>query len=281
MNFGKTDVLIVVAMSIAIMTMSYTFPAAGLTDESDEVNQSDVPEFDMDANRFDFAGDFPDDPGGPSKITLVRQDDDPDEQQVSRWLHGDTTDGVEATLFIDNGTTDPEPRVTFTNWTSGGSESDDMSFTSDVGNEQTFTNYSYEIQGEYIERENNGQANVTVTVEMLITERPSDKAFLASVPIVGDLFSAGEALAQIIGWIGSIIYWFFGTLFEVSLNLVGILFDVMTYGIDTASWLVDTYDSILSAADSWAAAFIMAPAIILFYEFVKIGMVGISLLPTT
>ncbi len=68
MNITKFDMFILMFTSIAVITMSFTFPALGLTGETQ--NESDIPEFNISKGAADFAREEPEYPGAPSQGTL-------------------------------------------------------------------------------------------------------------------------------------------------------------------------------------------------------------------
>lgn len=281
MNFTHTDMMIIISMTIAVVVMTFVFPAAALVDE-DEATSDDIPEFDIDSNRFDFAGDFPATPD-PSSGTLTfdngREDEFADDRED--YHHGDRADGVRSRLV--GVSANSVVSVSLQEMLDGGITGSEQVNLGTVGETKEIQNDSmgYTVEYTLASRENNGTSDVVFDVDYEIVERPSDTSFIGSIPLIGSAFSAAETLANVLGWIGSIIFWFFGTLFEVALNLVGILFDLMTFMIDTASWLVTTWQAIAAGSASWAQVFVAIPGLLLFLEFGKLVMIGISLLPTT
>lgn len=274
MELTKTDLVILVAMPLAIIAMSFTMPAAGLTDQSDEVNESDVPEFSMNGSRFDFASEFPVGPAQAGRGTLVYNKSLSaleDDRRV--WLEGSTSDGTEL-ILTDTNEENASLRLNY--WTSGSTQSDTVDING-TGNVAAIDNSTegWKVKFTFEEIENKGESNVTITVDYVVLQRPSSGGWL------GGVFSIGDKLANVVGWIGSTVFWFFGTLFEVSLNLVGMLYDIMLFGFDFVSWALTTYEGIISGASGFAQVFVVIPAIILTFEFAKVGMIGISLLPTT
>lgn len=278
MNFTKADMAIIISMSIALVTMTFAFPAAGMVDE-ESANATDIPEFDIETSRFDFAGEFPRNPGQPSVGTLVYDNTTSaleDSRQI--WLNGDTDSGTEMLLLDDNDETNASVRLNY--WP--GPSTDEVILT-EVGEFDQIKNDSagWEVTFEFVSAENRGEDNVTLTVDYTIEQQPEDTSWFDRVPILGGVVGAGEQLAGIVGWIGSVLFWLFGTLFEVALNLVGILFDIMVFVIDTGTWLATTWAAITAGAGSWAAVFVAIPGLLLFLELAKLVMIGISLLPTT
>lgn len=277
MNFTKFDLTIIVVMSIGIISMSFVFPALGLTDES--TNESDVPEFDMASDRFDFAGEMPDNPGTPSQGEFNVQTDDGGQLRLKQSPEEDinlnANDGTPGTDQVDpevslnklNGTEDSPYQVNAT--------------LSEVGDSATLEGFDYVADMEWVRTENENQSNETAIVSYEIIEQPSDETWLSRVPVVGGIVSGANALAGIVGWIGSLIWWGFTFFVQTGLNVLGMVVDVAVYFVSTLSWLVGTYTGIVSGANAWAAVFVAIPGILLFGEFAKIVMVLISLLPTT
>lgn len=277
MNFGRNDLAVIIAMSIAIMGMSFTMPALGLSSE----NASEAPQFDMDSSRFDFAGEFPENPGTPSSGTLTWQDSLGGDSDNQVFLEGDSYNGVELVASVP--ATDPTVRLN--NWDSGSNVYNTSVSRTTPGVETLIIPISsasdWKIEVEFTEIEGSSP-DYNFTVEYNVKQRPdSDGGFISSIPVVGGLFSAGAELAGIVGWIGAVVWWFVTFLFQISLNLIGLLFDVMVFGIATISWLTNTYIGLINNAQSWAAIVLTIPSLILSFELAKLVMIAISLLPTT
>jgi hypothetical protein len=125
---------------------------------------------------------------------------------------------------------------------------------------------------------------MSVEVDWEITDSPSSGGiggFLSSLPVIGGLFGAGEQLVAVLAHFGLIIRWFFTFLFELSLNLLSMLFDVVSFGFGTLVWLGTTYTDVVSGAGGWASVILLVPGILFSVVFAKLVMVAISLLPTT
>lgn len=277
MNWGKFDVTIIVVMSVAVVSMSMVFPMIGLT--SADANENDIPDLDVQSDRFDFSGDFPDRPGTPSSGTMDFNSSDVQFSDNQLWLDGDTSNGTELVL-LQNGSND-NAKINLNDWDAGNLDAQENAYLNGTGDTAVVSNFSYEIRFEVTDyEETNGDLDVTVEYE--ITDQPqSDGGWLGRIPVVGTLFSQGEALAGVLSWVGSVVWWGFATFFDIVLNLVGMLFDAMTYGFSLADWLVTSYADVISGAGSWAAVFVALPGIILTAELFKILMLGIKLLPTT
>lgn len=276
MNLTKFDLTIIVVMSIATISMSFVFPALGLTDAS--TNESDVPEFDIGSDRFDFAGEVPDNPGTPSQGELELQSDGSDEVR----LHDNSSHQVSlSTLDPEGENLTAEVYLSLYNETGGSPEEQDTVTLSEEGDTGTLEVGGYAVDVEWIRTENVDQSDETAVITYEITDQPSGETWLTRLPVVGGIVSGASALAGIVGWIGSLIWWGFTFFIQTGLNVVTLVFDVAVYFVSTLSWLTGTYADIVSSADAWAAVFVSIPGILLFGEFAKIVMVLISLLPTT
>jgi hypothetical protein len=257
-------------------------PAMGLT--SADTNASDIPDFSINSSRFDFVGDFPDKPASPSSGTVFFNSDTfIRENQI--WLDGDETDGTKIVVTSsDNGT------LFVDNWNSGAvSSSESYNLTRD-GQKIRHSNFSYEIDfvvTNYTstQRPTPDDPNSFVDaykVKYKIVESPeTGGGLIGRIPIVGDVLSSADSLAAMVGWVGAIAYWFVGFLWEISLNLIFILFDAITLFISVVAWLSTTYGDVISSAQGFAKVFVTIPAIILSAVLAKFVFVGLSLLPTT
>lgn len=281
MNFSRFDMILIVVMSIGIVIMSFVFPALGLID-GDAAKESEIPEFDMEPNRFDFAGDFPDRPGTPTNGQLTYDSTETQFSDNQRWLSGsDTSEGTD--LVGTRNSTNNDVRVTINVWSSGNlSATDELEFSS-VGDRGVLTAGEWEVRIEVVSLTADDDADtLEYTVEYEIVEQPtSGGGWLGRVPVVGTVFDAASATAGVLSWIGSIIWWFFLTAWQIALNLLGMLFDAVSFMFGTASWLITTYSAIISGADAWVSVFVGIPGLLLFLEFAKLAMIAISLLPLT
>lgn len=280
MDFGKFDILVLTTMSLAIILMSLTFPALGMTDSSDTQNASDVPEFNVSASSWDIAGDFPESPGTPTQGKLVWNADvgNSVEGRSLEWLDRPKDEG----LSIEAANTTSGFDLLVLNWNgSGNTLADDRYSITSEGQTILHDNASWVIEFEVTELDNYRQPNMTAEIEYEVLESEQSGGGLSAIPVIGPLFGAGEALASGIVWIGEVIWWLVAFTFDIAVALITILAGVMVYGVDMLVWLSTTYSDVVSAAGSWASVILMVPAILLFAEFAKIGMIGIKLLPFT
>lgn len=274
MNFSKFDVTVLVTMSLAVVVMSFLFPALGMTDD-DAVNESDVPEFNMSASTFDFTGEFPQQPNTPTSGVLEF-----DQQQ------GNSIAGV-TLIYVDR---PPEPYAIEVQNTS--QEGLDVAVTNFSDTGDTIYRYNINSEGQTILHQEDGwtilfeveslenfqQPNMTADVSFDVRQDPGSQEGLSAIPIIGGL---ADAVAGAVAYIGTIFFW--GSLFVVELvvNVMTIVTSTIVYLFGVASWLVTTYSSIVSAAPSWAGVVLTIPGILLFTEFAKLSVIGIKMLPTT
>lgn len=286
MELNKTDVGILFSMSLAIILLSFVAPAAGLTDDSDNVTESEIPDFNISSDRFDFAGDFPDTPGTPQSGTLEYYGEFGSgiDGQSLMWIDRPKSSG--ATVELQNDTQgNGNFQFVFINFTSGNNVDDRYNLTtSDEGELNLHNNESYKIEftlDDYEEFQNGSDFYAQVSWKILETPEDSGGG-LAALPVVGWLFDSAEYLVAMLAYLGDIIFWFVGFIFEVTLNLVGILLDISIFFVDLVVFLNSTYFDIVSAANSaWVTTIVAIPGILLSIMFLKLGMIGISLLPTT
>ncbi|WP_226005022.1 hypothetical protein [Natrinema salinisoli] len=276
MNITGFDLMVMVCMAIAVVSMSYTFPALGLTDSS--VDENDIPEFEIESDRFDFAGQFPENPGTPSQGSLEVSDGDGD--QVT--LHDNGTHSVQLSAVNNTSSPNLTPQVYLGKYNDSSSSPQLESVTLEyLGDEAILEAFEYELELTWTSTRNADQSDETAVVDYEIVSQPGDEGWLTRVPIIGGIVSSGEAIANVVGWIGSIIWWGVAVAFETIVNVVGLVFDVATYFIGTFTWMITAYTGIVSGAGSWAAVFVAIPGILLFAELAKVVMVLVSLLPTT
>lgn len=288
MNFSKFDMVLLVTMSVAIVVMSFVFPALGLADAG--TSESEVPEFSMNSDRFDFAGDFPSRQADtPTTGTLDFDTSEPagfSDNQI--WLHGSTDPAGAELNLIQNGS-DPDAQVNLLGWDNGSVVAQDNTTLGAVG-EKSLLEISESLGGYKVVVEMETFDNISggyyYEVSYEIQESPpvdsgDDNGWLERLPIIGGLYSAGETVASVLAWGISVVWWFVTSTWEIALNVLGMAFDIVSFVFNTVSWLASTYGTILSAADSWVAIFVALPGLLLSLEFAKLAMIAISLLPFT
>jgi len=280
MEFTSFDFKILMAASIAIIAMSYTFPALGLTGNGN-VDPSDIPQFNITADQFDTANEFPDRPNSPSQGQLLFNEELAGESDNVVWLDGHTNNGTEVVLLNNGDFSDPEPQIRVNSWESGSAVNTSIYNFTNVGDIKVHDDYGYEIQFTYDALINLNETDQTYRVRYDIRSGPSDTNWIRRIPIVGGVFSAGQQLAAIVGWIGSIGWFYVVALIESSTKIVIAILDIVTFLISLLHWLTTTYFAIVANASGYAAVFVLIPGIMLFVEFAKLAMIGVGLLPFT
>jgi len=278
MNFGKFDVMILVTMSLAIISMSFVFPALGLTDATN-ADENDIPELDIQSDRFDLVGDLPERPRSTDSGVLIYRADGFDNRDIDLYVDGGNLI-VGTSAFAENNSNTPPIRVFLNEFSSSSGLAIDSANTTlnETGEmaELTVDNETeYTVRYELIELRNEGTQEFEAQVEFQVIESPGSDGFL------GTIFGAADALASTLAWIGTVFYWFSISLFEIAGNALGSIFDVSSYFISLIAWLTTTYTGIIGSAGGFTTVFVSIPGILLAAILGKIVIIGIGLLPTT
>jgi hypothetical protein len=271
MNFGKFDAIMLLTMSLAVISMSFVFPAIGLT-SSGSVTENQIPEFNVETDRFDIAGEFPDPPRSGTTGNL--EFDSSKQAALSNnriWLEGGTSGGYEMFLSEETSNNSSVAEVRINEWDSGNV----------TANDSITLNSSGDIQGLVV-----GEYGVSLTAETVsppiyevsyeVTSRPDD-----SEGLVGSIFNVGSATAQTLYWFGQILFWALTSIVEVTINAINGLAGVTSYLLGLVSFLTVTYTSIVTGSAGFASVFVAIPGIVLSIILGKIVVIGITLLPTT
>lgn len=269
-EFNLNDAKIVLSMTLFLILISFVFPAVGFA--SHDVNTSDIPEFNVTKGTFDFVQTVPPTPSNPSEGTLKNVDNaelHEDNRQVY-LQRGDPE--ILISLVNFNGTTNPEPEVNLIKFNSTGTFTD----TKRINESEfvTIENHSYIIAFENLQIENEGQSDMTLTVDWEIVEQPSDSGWLSRIAVVGGIVSGAEQLAAVVGWIGS-IFWNIGYNFIVgSTNLATVVYNIISFFTGIGWFLITTYASVIAnAPTSYVALFLSIPGLLLSYEFAKLVII--------
>ncbi|WLW38178.1 hypothetical protein [Halorubrum spindle-shaped virus-BLv25] len=278
MNFGKFDVMILVTMSLAIISMSFVFPALGLTD-TDNADESDIPELDIQSDRFDIVGDLPERPRSTDSGVLVYRSDGFDNRDIDLYVDGGNLIVGTSIFADDSGNTTPI-NVFLNEYDSDSgleidSDNTTLNETGDMAELTVENETEYTVRYELLELRNEGTGDFEAQVRFEVIESPGSDGFL------GIIFGAADTLASTIAWIGTVFYWFSVSLFEVAGNALGAIFDVTSYFFSLIAWLTTTYTGIIASAGGFASVFVTIPGILLGAILGKIVIIGIGLLPTT
>lgn len=279
MALNRFELSMIIAMSIAIIAMSFTFPAMGLTGE--EVDEGDIPDFAISTDRFEFTSEFPDTPGTPGEFTLQYNNTSVSGSNNFIWLDGDTDDGTEVVL-LESPPGEGNQRLRINDW-SGGSETNTTWVFTEL-HEQNYIEFAgYELLFEVTAFENESTHRY-YEIEGIVRDTPTGGGILGglgSIPVIGGLISAGESVVSGIIWVGQVLFWGVGYIAVIILNLLGILVDVVTYLVDMMVWLSTTYVAIVSGATDWAQVFAAIPGTIIAVIFAKVVYAFIRALPST
>lgn len=256
MNITQTDMAVIVSMSIAVILMSFAFPALGLTGDQ----ATNPPDFNISENQFDFAGDFPQDPGEYQSGTLVYKDSQND-TLVKHWLTGDSSDGIRLTASSD--AVGGYPLVDMLDYDGGTATSGDSIYTTGQNKTEKLETGDWIVNVTIYDAEN-VTSGWDFKADYQVTDKPG------GLPLIGSIVYIGEVLAYGVGW-----------LFQISANLLVILLTVVTFSVNLMIYLASNYAAIVAGAGGWASIILAIPGLVISFEFMKVIAVFLSLLPTT
>lgn len=306
MNFSSRDFAILVASAFALVAMSYTFPALGLAGGDEQINE--IPELEVDTDRFDWAGDFPEpiETGDLDEASIEVPHDEP----VTEYFI--TRPEIAGVISHSGGSFDEGDQEASIGLQQRGIDDEHNVDTGFIDLEE---DEMLRLSIETVADDETGYWNVTYTVadvtddatliRYAVTRTPSgDLGFLTRaigstigmVPILGPfaemLFYAGAIsddsnipivgpIIDGLGWFIEVFIWWFTFLAEMIINLIWALVDATTYGFGLLAWLGGSYWVIVSGAESWAVPFVSLPALLFSLEFTKLLLIGVKVLPTT
>lgn len=271
MNITKFDITILVTTFLAISLMTFTMPALGLV--GDEAQENDIPEFEIEDSRFDIIGDLPDRPDGPNQATLKYNEEKDGNSQNQVWWYGDTSDGVEVVLTNDNNenVSDPAALFTLNDWR-GGTLNSSTAVVSDEGDYAFLStdDGAWEFQVEVHRFENVNESDMTIVGQTTALERETNDNWFFSV--AGQLWSSAEHMAGVGLWLVTVLLFWIITGFEIMLNALGMVYDVMVYFVGLFTWLINEYTTIATAEvlANWAKVLMLTPLVLLMGELAKL-----------
>jgi hypothetical protein len=277
MNFSKFDVSILLVMSLTVVIMSFTFPALGLTDQSDQVNETDIPEFNISSGSVNLVGEFPDEPKQPTSGTLEYDNTQINGLEGVNLVYIDRPKDTGAAIEVQNSSAFGLDLV-YTNFTSTGSDVHRYDINNNTGQEILINQDGWTIETTVTEISNYNESDMTVDVEYDIKSNPDSSEGLSSIPLIGNF---ADGVANVVGSIAVQFAWFSAVLVELIINAILTIVDLTLYLFSMMYWLISTYSAVVSAAPAWAAVFLAVPGILLFAEFAKIVVIIIDLFPTT
>lgn len=281
MNLTSKDLAITMAMSIAVIFMSFTFPALGMTGHAQ--NESDIPEFNITKGQVEFAREQPELPSRPSEGRLVYVNNSEswqDNRQV--YLQQGGSDEYLLSFFDDDPSSDEQYHANLIKFNASGSFTEDVNINESEAKTLESVDGAYEVGLDNMTVLNDTAPYDSASLDWKVISQPSDQQWYSRIPGLSSIIGAGQQLAGIVGWIGSMI-WYAITFGLVTLgNAVLMFFNTVVYFIDFMWWLTSTYGTIVSGAPTaWAGVIVAIPGIILGFQFTKLIAVGIKLLPLT
>lgn len=295
MDITGFDITILVASTIGIILMSFTFPALGLTGE--ETSEDEIPEFDVDADRFGFADEFPSRPNSPSSNVMTISNREEDENRYT-LTHTDRIQGGDNavdvyTVFETESVQPPDhsPRgqvwVEISNFSNGEFDGYTEAYLNDTGDYATVSRAGYRVQFHLESAVNwNGTLNenegTRAVVSYEIQESPPEvEPLIERVPIIGSFFeTGGGGIVGAVTWIANVLQWAVLTSFDIILNGLGMVFDVVGFMFGLADFLVTTYTEIVSAEGlaPWASVILVIPGIMLMAVWAKLAAVAVEVI---
>lgn len=282
-DFTKFDISILLTMTLAIVVMSFLFPALGMS-SAQTVQESDVPGFNVTQNTFDITGELPEQPRTSDTGTLTLDEDGA----------GNSVEGI-SLLYIDS----PEiegfsievanvstgPRVTAINWSDTDNDQvaevetqNDYSINNDTSQTILHNDNGYVIEFNVESIDNYEESNMSIVMSYDIQSSPEDSDGISALPIIG---STADLLATVIGYLVTMFSYVALVLVEVAINTLVTTALVSGYLVQMGIFLVSTYANIVASASSWAAIILVVPSVLLAAEFAKIAYLIIKAFPTT
>lgn len=264
-EFTKTDFQILLVMTVALVFISFVFPAVGFS--ANAVNATDIPEFNASQGQFDYLNDEIPSPNEPTEGELTYiHNAETNEDNRQAWLERYDL-GIS---MLNMGTpSNPDVEVNLVNQTApSGSDIETAKI-----NESEFVNlqnWGYEVSFSNLRFEDN---NETVRVDWEVHQQPEAD----SIPIIGGLLSAGAEIGATIAWLTEIILVVTTNTVLTVTNVFLTLFNIMSFIFGFMFWLFSTYSGIVTGApESWVAIFMAIPGVILSFEFAKLIILLIS-----
>lgn len=261
MTFTKTDFILTLSFLTAVILLSFIAPAVGMT--GDSVNSTDIPEFNVTGERFNWVEDLPEYPSEPSSGVLN---------------HSSTKfDNYRGNIQTELGTGDNGNRifiVAINNDTVHLTDVEDSTINASVtfsANDQTknLKAYGYDIDVHSV--------NITHgKYEWIAAERPDD----SSLPLIGGALNVADSIAAGVIWIGSTIVVGVILIVELFVNGFGVLFDVLVFVLAVLNFIFSNYLAIIAGAPSgFAAALVSIPGVGISVQFARVGLIIISQIP--
>lgn len=288
MNFGKTDMYILVGSFMVIVFMTLVFPALGMANDNDTANESDVPDLDITEKTVSFAGERPKYPRSPTSGELIYRDSGADSPNVQ--IHDETDYEVFIDLFCDSGYPDSgECKVKLSVFHNGNTDSGTYNISeSDFNNSNPIelsadnnNSGTWKTQITFDHVENWNTSDIEMRAGWEITESPEQGSWLDGVPILGGIFSTADAIAGVIGWGINVFFWFSTWFVQLIINVLGVLLKLFLFCISIVTYMAGNYNDMIQSVSGIASFILITPAMLLTVEFLKLGFIFIKILPTT
>lgn len=287
-NITIGEMKIVSTAFVALVIINGVFFATGLFDDEFD---NEPPVLNMSSQDFITAGEFPEAPGIAGQGTLV-WDGSGELWSAVNGQRGESLIYVQSdypdrlSVEVQNASGDLNIVVINSEDTDGDSEPEIVSLDSyDVTNEgQTILHENtsggehWVIEFNVTELENVNEPNMYVEVDYEVVESNTDTGAFAGI------IGTGEGLAQWFGYLGLIVRWFFAVLFELIITVVTVAFQLLTFGFDLASYLINGWINVtdaLSDVSVFLTLLVIAPQLVLYFILFNFSMKILKVLPTT
>lgn len=249
MPLSTRDLFIGVALVVAVVVINFIVLEAELGGE--DVEASEIPDLNLTADRFDFAGERPTMPLGPDEHrvsfneTGIANNHNLNDSTVAQATGPTCTYGIQTGIGETGGESETKVgdeegdtvRIEVENWVA-------------IGELENATTCTW--KGEVLESPGGGTG------------------FLE-----GFIGSTAEAIAGLISgavFIGETFIWLFLVFVTVIFNVGGLLVDVASFAIGLVSWLFGTYSTVTSAASDWATLALTVPLVGISFLVAKVGL---------
>jgi hypothetical protein len=267
--------MLALIMALAIISMSFVFPALGMSDGS--ANQ-EIPQFNISTTTVDFVGDAPARPGSPASAEVSILPERNAQNNVDR-LSGNGSDGRTIEVLPPGTVYGGDMAISVITFENGVILNQTNYRVTPDDRDFFYAQDEWEIEIEALE--NDTAAGRYIARYKVVAEPTSGGSILTNVPVLGSAIEAGASVGAVLGWLVETILWAFGFLIETIINTGATIAKITVYVVDLLAWMSEAYFAIVGAASGWVSAFVALPGVIFSLLFVKLIISGISILPTT
>lgn len=270
MSFTKLDYQIIIGSLIAIVLLSFIGPPLGMT--GDNVNSSDIPEFNVTTDRFDFIQkpQAPR-PNAPAEGRLNHTSDEfdnyPGQIQVELGVNNDSNRTILSVV--------PEETVNLLDVEAVQAENQQIDNHTFTSNGETAT-----LEGKGFEIDVKADNITKGTYDYNIQKRPADTAWYSGIPLIGGTFDWVAHVAGLL-WHGVLLanFYIISSL-EFTLNMANAIFDIFKFIFGMLSFIVTTYGNIITGSPSgFSSVIVSIPGALFSMQFARIGLMLASKLP--